>query len=113
MSAIDIITEHFKSLDQGESKTFEKWQGLTFYKQPINLKQKGKLFKKMDADQIEGLAYALIELALDEKGEPMFDLADKPKLMLSADPDTLSEVAMWLMETPEKKDIKKKNSRRQ
>ena len=28
--------------------------------------------------------------------------------MLSADPDVLSEVATWLMQTPEKKDIKKK-----
>ncbi len=108
MSAIDIITDHFKSLDQGESKTFEKWEGLTFYKQPINLKQKGRLFKKMELDAIEGLAYALIELALNEKGENMFDLADKPKLMLSADPDVLSEVATWLMQTSSKKEIKKK-----
>jgi hypothetical protein len=107
MSAIDNIKDHFNSLDQGESKFVEEWN-LTIYKQPINLEKKGKLFKKMELDAIEGLAYALIELALDEQGKHLFTLENKMHLMKKADPDILSEVATWLMQTPSKTDIKKK-----
>ena len=107
MSAIDKIKDHFNSLDKGESKFIEEWD-LTIYKQPINLEKKGKLFRKMELDAIEGLAYALIELALDEQGSNLFTLEHKQHLMKKADPDILSDVATWLMQTPSKKDIKKK-----
>ena len=62
----------------------------------------------MELDAIEGLAYALIELALDEQGKNLFTLEHKITLMKKADPDVLSEAATWLMKTPSKKDIKKK-----
>ena len=62
----------------------------------------------MELDPIEGLAYALIELALDEQGKNLFSLENKMTLMKKADPDVLSEAATWLMQTPTKKDIKKK-----
>ena len=107
MSAIDKIRDHFNSLSKGEIKYFEEWD-TTFYKEPINLDQKGKLFKRMDSDPIEGLAYALIELALDEQGKNLFTLEHKMTLMKKADPDVLSEATTWLMQTPTKKDIKKK-----
>jgi len=107
MSAIDKIKDHYNSLDKGENKFVEGWD-LTIYKQPINLEKKGRLFKKMDLDAIEGLAYALIELALDEQGKNLFTIEHKQHLMKKADPDILSEVATWLMQTPSKKDIKKK-----
>ena len=107
MSAIDKIRDHYNSLSKGESKYFEEWD-LSFYKEPINLEKKGRLFKKMELDAIEGLAYALIELALDEQGKNLFTLEHKMTLMKKADPDVLSEAATWLMQTPSKKDIKKK-----
>ena len=107
MSAIDKIKDHYNSLSKGESKFVEEWD-LTFYKEPINLEKKGRLFKKMELDAIEGLAYALIELALDEQGKNLFTLEHKMTLMKKADPDVLSEAATWLMQTPSKKDIKKK-----
>ena len=44
MSAIDKIRDHYNSLSKGEHKYFEEWD-LTFYKEPINLEKKGKLFK--------------------------------------------------------------------
>lgn len=107
MSAIDNIKEHFNSLDQGESKFVEEWN-LTIFKQPINLEKKGRLFKKMELDAIEGLAYALIELALDEQGKNLFTLEHKQLLMKKADPDLVADLATWLMITPTKEDIKKK-----
>ena len=107
MSAIDKIKDHYNSLSKGESKFVEEWD-LTIYKEPINLEKKGRLFKKMEVDPIEGLAYALIELALDEQGKNLFTLEHKMALMKKADPDVLSEAATWLMQTPKKKDIKKK-----
>ena len=44
MSAIEKIKDHYNSLSNGESKYFEEWD-LTFYKEPINLEKKGRLFK--------------------------------------------------------------------
>jgi len=107
MSIIDNMREHWASLDTQNSKEVPEWK-TTIYKQPMNLQQKGKLFKKMEVDAIEGLAYVLIHLALDEKGEPLFTLENKQFLMTKTDPDLLSEVATWLMQTPTQKDIKKK-----
>tara|TARA_X000001382_G_scaffold114433_2_gene92769 strand:- start:105 stop:431 length:327 start_codon:yes stop_codon:yes gene_type:complete len=106
-SVIENMRDHWNSLDSNNSKEVPEWK-VTFYKQPMNLKQKGKLFKYMNDDPIEGLAYVLINLALDEKGDNIYTLENKQFLMTKVDPDLLSEVATWLMETPSKKDIKKK-----
>ena len=76
MSAIDKVKDHFTQLDTGESLYIEAWD-LKVYKQPLTLKKKGKLLKKMEGDNIEGLAYVLIELALDEQGKNLFTLEDK------------------------------------
>jgi hypothetical protein len=54
------------------------------------------------------LAYVLIHLALDEKGNNLFTLENKQFLMKKTDPDLLSQVATWLMQTPTQADIKKK-----
>jgi hypothetical protein len=107
MSAIDKIKDHYNTLDTGESKYIEAWD-LKIFKQPINLEKKGRLFKRMEVDAIEGLAYVLIELALDDQGKNLFNLEHKMHLMKKADPDLVSEVATWLMQTPSKADIKKK-----
>jgi len=105
--AIDKIKDHFNSLSTGESKYFEDWD-LTIYKEPLTLEKKGKLLKKMEADTITGLAYVLIELALDEQGKNLFTLEHKMHLMKKADPDLVADLATWLMLTPTKEDIKKK-----
>ena len=86
MSAIDKIKEHFNSLDKGESKHFEEWD-LTIYKEPLTLEKKGKLLKKMEADTITGLAYVLIELALDEQGKNVCTREHKQHLMQRAETD--------------------------
>tara|TARA_R100001086_G_scaffold72369_1_gene34761 strand:- start:571 stop:894 length:324 start_codon:yes stop_codon:yes gene_type:complete len=106
MSAIDKIKDHYNALDTGESKYFEAWD-MTFCKSPMNMKQKGRLYKKIEVDAIEGLVYAIIELALDKQGKPAFKLEDKQILMNKADPDLLSELATWLMQSPSKKQVKK------
>ena len=61
MSIIENMREHWNSLDEKNSKEIPEWKA-TIYKQPMNLTQKGKLFKKMEDDPIEGLAYVLIHL---------------------------------------------------
>ena len=106
MSAIDKIKEHFNTLSTGESKYFEDWD-LTIYKEPLTLEKKGRLLKKMEADTITGLAYVLIELALDQQGKNLFTLEHKQHLMKRADPDLVADLATWLMLTPTKEDIKK------
>tara|TARA_B100000424_G_C22924646_1_gene491926 strand:+ start:72 stop:404 length:333 start_codon:yes stop_codon:yes gene_type:complete len=110
MSDNDVIQnmrDHWDSLSDNDSLNVPEWK-TTIYKQPMNLKQKGVLFKKMKDDETEGLAYALIQLALDAKGNNIYSLEHKQFLMTKTDPDLLAEVATWLMQTPSKKDIKKK-----
>ena len=110
MSDNDVIQnmrDHWDSLSDNDSLNVQEWK-TTIYKQPMNLKQKGVLFKKMKDDETEGLAYALIQLALDAKGNNIYSLEHKQFLMTKTDHDLLAEVATWLMQTPSKKDIKKK-----
>ena len=110
MSDNDVIQnmrDHWDSLSDNDSLNVPEWK-TTIYKQPMNLKQKGVLFKKMKDDETEGLAYALIQLALDAKGNNIYSLEHKQFLMTKTDPDLLAEVATWRMQTPSKKDIKKK-----
>ena len=110
MSDNDVIQnmrDHWDSLSDNDSLNVPEWK-TTIYKQPMNLKQKGVLFKKMKDDETEGLAYALIQLALDAKGNNIYSLEHKQFLMTKTDPYLLAEVANWLMQTPSKKDIKKK-----
>ena len=107
---IQNMRDHWNSLDKQNSKEVPEWKA-TIYKQPMNLQQKGKLFKRMEVDPIEGLAYVLIHLALNEKGENLYTLENKQFLMTKVDPDLLSEVATWLMQTPTKSDIKKNSKR--
>ena len=106
MSIKDNMREHWESLDTDTSLEIPEWG--TFYKQPMNMEQKGKLFKRMEEDSITGLAYVLIHLAKDKKGDNLFTLEDKQFLMKKVDPDLLSKVATWLMTTPTQSDIKKK-----
>jgi len=107
MSIIESMREHWDSLDTNNSMEVPEWKAV-IYKQPMNMEQKGKLFKRMEEDTITGLAYVLIHLALDEKGNNLFTLENKAFLMKKTDPDLLSQVATWLMQTPTQEDIKKK-----
>lgn len=104
---IDNMREHWDSLDLESSMEVPEWKA-TIYKKPMNLEQKGRLYKKMEEDSISGLAYVLIELALDAQGKNHFTLDNKQFLMKKTDPDLLSGVATWLMKTPSVKDVKKK-----
>jgi len=104
---IQNMRDHWNSLSTDESMEVPEWK-VTIYKQPMNMQQKGKLFKKMESDPIEGLVYVLIQLALDEQGNNLYTLENKQFLMTRTDPDLLSSVATWLMQTPTKSDIKKK-----
>ena len=104
---IQNMRDHWNSLSTDEALEVPEWK-ITIYKQPMNMQQKGKLFKKMEADPIEGLVYVLIQLALDQKGNNLYTLENKQFLLTRTDPDLLSSIATWLMQTPSKKDIKKK-----
>ena len=104
---IQNMRDHWNSLNTDEALEVPEWK-ITIYKQPMNMQQKGKLFKKMEADPIEGLVYVLIQLALDQKGNNLYTLENKQFLLTRTDPDLLSSIATWLMQTPSKKDIKKK-----
>ena len=102
MSVIESVVAHFeaKEIKKIEVPEWGNVSGpLLVYGKPITLSQKAKLARlsKNEASGLELLAYALIELAKDSAGNPLFTLEDKRKLMTSADPDVMSRVASQLL----------------
>ena len=96
MSVLDNMTQHFSSQ---EVKVIEvpEWgeEGapLQIYHKPFTLSEQKKLYSMSKEDNIEMLAYTLILKAIDENGEKLFTLADKPALMHKVDPYILARVA--------------------
>jgi len=102
MSVIDKVVAHFeaKEIKKIEVSEWGDASGpLLIYAKPITLAQKAKLARlsKNEASGLELLAYALIELAKDSTGNPLFTLEDKRKLMTNADPDVMARVAGELL----------------
>jgi hypothetical protein len=93
MSAIDRATAHF-SLYKTRTIEVAEWGAddgspLLIYVPPITLAQKQRISNYTD---IMGVMEALILLAKDEAGKPLFTIADKHALMHRTDPDVLARV---------------------
>ena len=55
--------------------------------------------RRSDDDTTNYLVYAVIYGVTDEKGEAIFDVGDKVKLRNHVDPDVLSRVANFVLES--------------
>lgn len=102
MSVLDKAIEHFETFGTKQIEVPE-WE-CVIYSTPFTLAEKKKLLKFAREDDIEFLARALILKALDEKGDLMFDLSDKPTLMHKVDPNVISRVVNEISEAPSVED---------
>tara|TARA_R100001163_G_C5065772_1_gene203818 strand:- start:3255 stop:3575 length:321 start_codon:yes stop_codon:yes gene_type:complete len=105
MKAIERAKEHFNSLEIKKIKVPE-W-GIDIYAKPLNLFETKKLMKYANDDSIEMLAYVVMLKSLDEKGDNLFTIEDKPALLNDVDKDVLARVANEIMSQQDQETTKK------
>lgn len=94
---IDVAVSHFSNKEIRQLYVPE-W-GVTLYSKNLSLDDKAKWMKRSDEDPTNYLVYAVIFGIMDEKGDAVFDVGDKVKLRNHVDPDVLSRVANFVLES--------------
>ena len=94
---IDVAVSHFSNKEIRELYVPE-W-GVTLYSKNLSLYDKARWMRRSDDDTTNYLVYAVIYGVTDEKGEAVFDVGDKVKLRNHVDPEVLSRVANFVLES--------------
>lgn len=95
MSILDKALTHFSSKSVRELYVPE-WE-CTVYAKNMCLEDKAKLLSRANGDNASYLVYSLIYGLEDEKGESVFSIGDKPKLLKYVDPDVVARVANFVL----------------
>ena len=105
MSAIDKVTQHWENISGEKPIEVEEWD-LTVYWTPLNLKEQAQFQKIVDREGPTAAgAMILIRKCCDEKGDPLFTLADKPKLMRKADPKVIERICNTISRSDDVEDL--------
>jgi len=91
MSIIDTAINHFSIKGQKEIEVKE-WNTV-FYVKPLNLDEQRRLYEKSQNNQVEALVDLIIMKCLNEKGDKVFSLSDKQKLLMECDPIVITDLA--------------------
>lgn len=102
---IDSAVAHFSGKEV-RSLRVDEWD-TTLYSKNLSLEDKAKWFARADGDNTDYLVYALIFGVTDENGESVFDIGDKVKLRKHVDPEVLSRVANFVLDTVNGEDAEK------
>jgi hypothetical protein len=97
MKLIDTAVSHFSSRERRELYVKE-WDVKLFAKN-LTLDDKSKWLKRSNGDSTEYLLYAVIFGVTDEKDEPVFDIGDKVKLRNHVDPEIVSKIATFVLDS--------------
>ena len=102
MSILERAKAHFDKQEIIEIEVPE-WEDESgnptiIYSKPMTLAEKKTLIKFAKNDDIEFLARLVILKALDQAGNPIFDISDKLTLMNRVDPDVLTRIANRMTE---------------
>ena len=85
--------------------------GIKIFAKNLSLSDKAKWLARSIDDTTDHMVYAVIYGAVDQKGEPLFDVGDKPKLRNSVDPEVLSTVANFVLKlSADSEEEREKNS---
>lgn len=113
MKAIDRAKNHFTTLTVKKIPV-PQWaddngQPLIIYTKPLTVKDRENLSKleKTVGAGLELIVYGIIRHALDEKGDPLFTLEDKPDLMHRADPSVVLSIGAHMFQELDPEEIKK------
>lgn len=77
----------------------EEGKPLVIYSTPFTIADLKKISKHAKKDPTEALVYTVIFKALDERGNPAFDIEDKQWLMTEESSDVLSDVVNQMNES--------------
>jgi hypothetical protein len=102
---IDNAVAHFSNKEIRTLRV-DEWD-CTLYSKNLSLEDKAKWFARADGDNSDYLVYALIYGVTDENGESVFDIGDKVKLKKNVDPEVLSRVANFVLDTLDAEDAEK------
>mgnify|MGYP001200103553 FL=1 len=105
MKAIEKAKSHF-DLQDIQSYYVEEWDLKIFWK-PLTLGETAKLFKVSKEDSLTMMAMVLIYKALDEEGNKIFSIDDKPALLNNVDRNVLVKVAQLMTGEDTLEDTKK------
>jgi hypothetical protein len=97
--AIEKATTHYKSKLSGEMKKLHvsEWDLDIYYRPLTNLRQEAEIVELTKAGKsVEALVVSIINKAMDEDGNPLFQRADRTALMNQADPTVVLTVATQL-----------------
>jgi len=104
---IDTAISHFSSKEI-RSLRVDEWD-TTLYSKNLSLEDKAKWYARADGDNTDYLVYALIYGVTDKDGESVFDIGDKVKLRKKVDPEVLSKVANFVLDTTDSEEEREKN----
>jgi hypothetical protein len=97
MSILDRAKAHFEKQEIIEI-TVPEWEDeqgnpTVIFSKPFTLGERKKLQKYAKEDDIEFLTRMVILKALDQAGNPVFDIGDKVTMMNSVDPKVITRIA--------------------
>lgn len=107
MKLIEKAVSHFSTKSVREIFV-EEWE-TKLYAKPLSLEERSRLFGKGDGNNIEYMVNACIHGLLDEKGDKVFDIGDKPKLMKAVDPEIVTRLALFVLNSEESEEEREKN----
>jgi|TARA_A100001201_G_scaffold74159_1_gene67393 hypothetical protein len=104
------VKSHFEALDVKiiEVPEWNMEGDKSMYVRPFTMKEKARLFKGANDNDLNVLVDIIIAKAEDKSGNKMFDIGHKPKFMVKADTDVISRVAQEILTQDSLKDLKKK-----
>jgi hypothetical protein len=110
MSILDRAKAHFETQEVKRIEVpewgDESGNPAIIMSEPFTLADRKSLIKFAQDDDMEFLVRLIIMKALDESGNKIFDLSDKPTLMNKVDPNVLLKIANQITEVPSIEEMK-------
>lgn len=104
MNIIDRAKSHFES--QGLTRIEvpewpdENGNATVLFSQPFTLQERKTLQKYAKEDDLEFVIRLVIMKAMNEAGEKVFDISDKPVFLNRVDPNVITRIAEEMMMSP-------------
>jgi len=105
---IDSAIEHFSGKEVRKIEIPE-W-GVSVFAKNLTLDDKAKMLRRSDSDNTDFMIYTLIFGLVDEQGEPVFTIEDKVSLRKKVDPDVVTRVASFVLNSSSDEEDNEKNS---
>jgi hypothetical protein len=97
MSIIDSAVSHFSNKEI-RSIEIPEW-GVKLFSKNLTLDDKSRMLSRANGNSTDYLIYAVIFGTTDAEGKPAFTLEDKSSLRNKVDPEIVSRIATWVLES--------------